>query len=73
MEAVAIYGGMIMAPFYQCRNYPGMESCPAAFTAETEKELWKHIELHATAAHQEEPEKWAPEDRQQIKALIQTS
>ncbi|WP_234894205.1 hypothetical protein [Sinorhizobium fredii] len=23
-----------------------MEACPASFTAETEAEVWKHIELH---------------------------
>ncbi|MET4691157.1 DUF1059 domain-containing protein [Sinorhizobium fredii] len=46
-----------------------MEACPASFTAETEAELWKHIELHGATAHQEEPDKWSSEDRQQIKKL----
>jgi Protein of unknown function (DUF1059) len=59
-----------MAYSYSCKDYPGMEACPASFTAETEAELWKHIELHALAAHQEHPEQWAPEDREQIKKLI---
>jgi hypothetical protein len=47
-----------------------MEACPASFTAETETELWKHIELHGAAAHQEKPEQWSADDRQQIKKLI---
>lgn len=47
-----------------------METCPASFTAETEAELWKHIELHGETAHQEEPNKWSSEDRQQIKNLV---
>jgi hypothetical protein len=47
-----------------------MESCPASFTSETELELWKHIELHAATAHQENPGAWSIEDRQQIKKLI---
>jgi hypothetical protein len=47
-----------------------MEACPASFTAETEMELWKHIELHGATAHQENPAQWSPEDRQQIKKLI---
>jgi Protein of unknown function (DUF1059) len=47
-----------------------MEACPAWFTAETEQELWKHIELHGSAAHGENPEQWSAEDREQIKKLI---
>ncbi|WP_370039966.1 DUF1059 domain-containing protein [Sinorhizobium fredii] len=35
-----------MAYSYRCKDYPGMEACPASFTAETEAEVWKHIELH---------------------------
>jgi hypothetical protein len=62
-----------MAYSYRCKDYPGMGACPASFTSETETELWKHIELHGAAAHQEEPDKWSPEDRQQIKNLIRTS
>lgn len=62
-----------MAYSYQCSDYPGMEDCPASFTTETEEELWKHIELHGAAAHQEDPAQWSPEDRQQIKELIQST
>jgi uncharacterized protein DUF1059 len=55
---------------YACKDYPGMEACPGSFTAETETELWKHIELHAAAAHQENPEQWSPEERRKMKKLI---
>lgn len=58
-----------MAYSYRCKDYP-VEACPASFTAETEAELWKHIELHGATAHQEEPDKWSSEDRQHIKNLI---
>ena len=40
---------------YACKDYPGTEKCPGRFEAETEEELWKHIELHAEIAHKEEP------------------
>lgn len=50
-----------------------MEVCPASFTAETEAELWKHIELHGANPHGEDSEKWSSEDRQQIKTLIRPS
>lgn len=55
---------------YKCSDYPGMETCPGAFTADAEGELWKHIELHAIEAHQEDPKKWTSEDRQQVQKLI---
>ena len=55
---------------YACKDYPGMEACPGSFTAQTEAELWKHIELHAATAHQEDPKQWSPEDRQTMKKLI---
>jgi predicted small metal-binding protein len=55
---------------YSCGDYPGMESCPGSFTAETEAELWKHIELHAATAHQENPQQWSAQDREQMKNLI---
>ena len=38
---------------YACKDYPGMEKCPGRFYAETEGELWKLIELHASVAHGE--------------------
>jgi hypothetical protein len=47
-----------------------MQACPASFTAETEAELWQHIEMHASVAHQEDPKQWSSEDRQTIKELI---
>ena len=27
--------------------------CPGSFTTETSDELWDHVRLHATAAHQD--------------------
>ncbi len=57
---------------YACSDYPGMETCPGRFHAETEGELWKLIELHASVAHEEDPAAWTDEDRAQIKALIKT-
>jgi hypothetical protein len=59
-----------MACSYRCGDYPGMEACPGSFTAQTEAELWKHIELHAAEAHQEDPAQWSAEDRQQIQKII---
>ena len=62
-----------MAYSYRCADYPGMESCLGSFTAETEAELWKHIEQHAEIAHGEDPEKWSADDRQTLKTLIRKS
>ena len=48
---------------YACKEFPGMEACPARFYAETEDELWKLIELHASVAHGEdagEPQSFRP-------------
>ncbi|RWQ31749.1 MAG: DUF1059 domain-containing protein [Mesorhizobium sp.] len=55
---------------YTCKEYLGMEMCPGRFEAETEEELWKHIELHASVAHKEDPALWSSEDRAQVEALI---
>src|SRR5262245_48178720 len=66
-------GGTAMAYSYRCKDYPGMEGCPAAFTAETEGELWRHIKLHALEAHQEKPEQWSAEIIQQLQRLIASS
>jgi hypothetical protein len=56
------------------RTIPGWKrACPASFAAETEAELWKHIELHGAAAHQENPAQWSQDDRQQIKNLIRAT
>ena len=57
---------------YACRDYPGMEACPGQFCAETENELWKLMELHASVAHKEDPATWTAEDRAQLKTLIKT-
>jgi hypothetical protein len=50
-----------------------MEACPALFMTETEKELWKHIEVHGATAHQEDPGTWSPEERRQMRGLIRTT
>jgi len=55
---------------YACKDYPGMERCLGRFEAETEEELWKHIELHASVAHKEDPAAWPSEERAKVKALI---
>jgi predicted small metal-binding protein len=57
---------------YACSDYPGMEACPAHFTAETEAEVMKLMELHASHAHGENPAVWTDEDRTYLKALIKT-
>lgn len=49
-----------------------MKACPGRFYTETEDELWKHMELHASAAHHEDPNSWTAEDRAQLKTLIKT-
>ena len=58
---------------YACKDYPGMEACPAQFTAETEGELWKMIELHATVAHAEDPAEWSGEDKAFLRKLIKSA
>ena len=55
---------------YACKDYPGMEACPGHFVAETEDELCKLIELHASLAHGEDPGAWSDEDRAYLKTLI---
>ncbi len=57
---------------YACRDYPGMEACPASFTAGSEAELWSLIELHATQAHGEDPAQWGSDDRSMLQTLIKT-
>ncbi len=56
--------------YYACKDYPGMEMCPGRFEAETDEELWKHMELHAVVAHQEDPASWPSEEIANLKALI---
>ena len=55
---------------YRCRDYPGMEACPANFTAETASEVMKHVELHAEVAHGEDPKQWSQDDRDKLQKLI---
>ncbi len=55
---------------YACKNYPGNETCPGRFHAQTQDEVWKLVELHAKLAHNENPDAWSPDDRAQVKALI---
>jgi hypothetical protein len=57
---------------YACKDYPGMEECPGHFVAETQDELWKLLELHASVAHGEDPAAWSEDDRACLKALIKT-
>lgn len=58
---------------YACCDYPGMEACPGRFEAETKVELWAHIEMHATVAHEEDPTAWTEADKSQVRALIETA
>lgn len=57
---------------YACKDYPEMEECPGYFVAQTEDEIWKLMELHASVAHQEDPAAWSDEDRTYLKTLIKT-
>ncbi len=57
---------------YACKDFPGMEACPAHLHAETYDELWKLIELHSSLAHGEDASQWPEEDVAQLKALIKT-
>ncbi len=66
-------GGILMAYEFSCKDYAGMGTCPGSFIANTQEELWKHIELHAITAHQENPAAWSAEERKQIKDLIRTA
>lgn len=59
-----------MAYTYRCTEFPGMEGCPGSFTAATEEELWKHLELHGREAHGENPDDWSEQERRQISDLI---
>jgi predicted small metal-binding protein len=47
-----------------------MEACPARFEASTEDEVLKHVELHASMAHNEDPASWPPEEVAKLKSLI---
>lgn len=55
---------------YTCKDYPGMETCPGRFVADSEEEMWRHMELHASMAHQEDPTAWSAEDQNYLTGLI---
>lgn len=55
---------------YKCADYPGMEDCPFHVTTATEDEVWQQMELHARAAHGENPGDWSAEDRTYLGTLI---
>ena len=57
---------------YACKDYPGMEACLGRFYAATEEEVWRHMELHASLAHQEDPAAWTAEDWEYLKGLVKT-
>jgi hypothetical protein len=38
--------------------------------AETEDEIWKLMELHASIAHGEDPGEWSDADRKYLKTLV---
>lgn len=59
-----------MAYTYRCKDYPGMETCPGNFTAESVVEIMKHVELHAREAHGEDPKQWSQEDRKKLEAML---
>lgn len=61
---------MAMTYSYACADYPGMETCVGRFQADTVEEVWKHIELHASVAHNEVPASWPAEEHAKLKALI---
>jgi len=57
---------------YPCKDYQGMETCPGRFYAEKEDEVWRHMELHASLADQEDPTVWTAEDCKSLKGLVKT-
>ena len=61
---------MATAYSYACKDYPGMEECPGKVIAETEDEVVKLMEVHATVAHGEDPANWSAEDRAYLTTLI---
>ena len=57
---------------YACRDYPGMEACPAHFTTETQEELMKVVELHASVAHGEDSASWSEEEKSYLRSLFKS-
>ena len=47
-----------------------MEECPGSFVAASEEEVLKHVELHASEAHGEDPAQWYEEGAQMVRDLI---
>ena len=70
MPGLPMEGIMPTAYAYACKDYPGMEGCPARFRAATEDEVRRHVELHAAVAHGEDPAAWTAEDQALLKSLI---
>ncbi|THJ08628.1 DUF1059 domain-containing protein [Nocardioides sp.] len=60
-----------MSYTYKCAEFPGMEGCPASLTVATQEELWRHLELHGSLAHSEDPSAWSDDDRRQIQLIIE--
>jgi predicted small metal-binding protein len=61
---------MTTAYSYACKDYPGMETCPGRVVAETEDEVLRLIELHASVAHGEDPAAWSEKDRAFLRTLV---
>ena len=61
---------MTKAYSYACRDFEGMEACPASVVAETREELRQLVEQHAHIAHNENPEEWDQETRALFETLI---
>ena len=61
---------MAKAYSYACRDFEGMEACPASVVAETRDELRQLVEQHARIAHNENPEEWDQETRALFETLI---
>ena len=57
---------------YACKDYPGMEACPAHFQTNDLPELIRIIEHHANVAHGENPYEWSAENRSAVNGLIKT-
>ena len=56
---------------YACAEFPGAEDCPGKFTAPTQEELWKLLEVHGREAHgMANLDDWSDDDRRQVQELI---
>ena len=61
---------MVMACYYACKDFEGMEDCPGQVVAATEEELWKLIEVHVAVAHGEDVSAWDEVTRAAVAKLI---